>query len=273
MSFILDALKKAEADRQRQTGPTLLEVRVSSPRRRFPVWMLIIGGLLGINVVLLAVFLLHRPASEPAPAAAAAPPAPVAGAAPAAQAPPAGPAVPAAAVGAPGYAPAPYVYAPAGAPQPYPQQPYPQQPYPQQTYPPQPAYPQQPYPQQPYAGAPYPAQPYVAQSPAPRSSAIEPGGDNPADYEPAVTPAPAPRPRTSEPKPEPPSLSQIDGNLPELRLDMHVYASRPADRYALINMHRVREGDTLPEGPRVVSIERDGVELNYRGTEFMLHPQ
>jgi hypothetical protein len=35
----------------------------------------------------------------------------------------------------------------------------------------------------------------------------------------------------------------------------------------------VREGDVLPEGPRVVAINRDGVELSYRGQEFMLHPQ
>ena len=34
MSFILDALKKAEAERQRQTGPTLLEVRVTQPRQQ-----------------------------------------------------------------------------------------------------------------------------------------------------------------------------------------------------------------------------------------------
>jgi hypothetical protein len=52
-----------------------------------------------------------------------------------------------------------------------------------------------------------------------------------------------------------------------------VYAARPADRYALINMHRVHEGDVLPEGPRVLAIDRDGVELSYRGTEFMLRPQ
>ena len=61
--------------------------------------------------------------------------------------------------------------------------------------------------------------------------------------------------------------------MPDLRLDLHVYATHPADRYALINMHRVHEGDVLPEGPRVVAIDRDGVELSYRGTEFMLHPQ
>ncbi len=43
MSFILDALKKSEAERQRQTGPTLLELRVTQPRRRYPAWALWVG--------------------------------------------------------------------------------------------------------------------------------------------------------------------------------------------------------------------------------------
>ena len=78
MSFILDALKKAEAERQRQTGPTLLEVRVTAPRRRLPVWILVLGALLGINVLLLAVFVVRRPPTAPnaaAPAIASAAPA------------------------------------------------------------------------------------------------------------------------------------------------------------------------------------------------------
>src|SRR5579863_830487 len=92
MSFILDALKKAEAERQRQTGPTLLEVRITPPRRRFPLWMLIIGGLLGINILLLGFFALRRPVvvaaapSAPVTLAPAATPAPAA-VAPAAVAP------------------------------------------------------------------------------------------------------------------------------------------------------------------------------------------
>jgi hypothetical protein len=35
-------------------------------------------------------------------------------------------------------------------------------------------------------------------------------------------------------------------------------------------MHRVREGDTLPEGAHVQQITREGVVLEYRGTEFIL---
>jgi general secretion pathway protein A len=36
MSFILDALKKSETDRQRQASPALFEVKVAAPRRKFP---------------------------------------------------------------------------------------------------------------------------------------------------------------------------------------------------------------------------------------------
>ena len=38
-------------------------------------------------------------------------------------------------------------------------------------------------------------------------------------------------------------------------------------------MHRVREGDVLPRGVRVLAITRDGVALDYRGQEFMLGRQ
>jgi general secretion pathway protein B len=103
-------------------------------------------------------------------------------------------------------------------------------------------------------------------------------GSNPADDEPAVPP-PTKASRASSPVDAPrsevdlPSLSELGSAVPALRLDLHVYADRPADRYALINMHKAREGEMLPEGARVVAIDRDGVELSYRGTEFMLRPQ
>jgi general secretion pathway protein B len=246
MSFILDALKKAEAERQRQTGPTLLEVRVTTPRRRFPIWIMLIAGLLAINGVLLLVFLLRRPAVEspqPAAAASVAPAAAPVVAPTAAPAPattlPAPPALPPSAT--PAAVQGPVLSASAGA----------------------------------AAGGSGPQPGYAPVQPA-ADPGTDPGtgtgSDNPADYEPAVS-ASSSRMRAPEPRPEPPSLSELEGNMPDLRLDMNVYASRPADRYALINMHRVHEGDTLPEGPRVIAIGRDGVELSYRGTEFMLHPQ
>jgi general secretion pathway protein B len=60
------------------------------------------------------------------------------------------------------------------------------------------------------------------------------------------------------------------GNLPELRLDLHVYATQPQDRFALINMHRVHEGDTLQGGVRVENITPDGVVMSHNGSRFLL---
>lgn len=236
MSFILDALKKAEAERQRQTGPTLLEVRVAQPRRRFPTWTIVIGALLAINILLLIAFEVHRPAPNAEPAATASPAAP----APVTAAPTAAPAA-----AAPATAPTIAVPPPAVAP----------------------------------AAAPAMSAATAGNAPAagpsiPPDAADQPG-DNPADFEPAVSPSgsPASAANSSARRARPPSLSDVGGDVPDLRLDLHVYAARPADRYALINMHRVHEGDVLPEGARVVAIDRDGVELNYHGTDFMLHPQ
>jgi general secretion pathway protein B len=235
MSLILDALKKSEAERQRQSGPTLLEVRVSQPRRRYPAWVIAVGALLAVNMLLLVIFMLHRPASSQAPL-------PQTGAA--AMAPSA-----AAAAGAPGapVAPlAPVAQAPvldtsasldggSGALQPIPRVPQ-------------------------------------------RQASSEPSDSigNPADDEPAVPPG---RDGASSERDSAghyanlPNFSDLGGDLPELRLDLHVYAERPRERYAMINMHRVREGDVLPEGPRVLAITREGVALDYRGQEFMLRPQ
>ena len=73
MSFILDALKKSETDRQRQNGPALFEVRAAPTRDKLPLWAVGLGVLLAVNLVIVAWVLLRRPASAEAaqPAAAA----------------------------------------------------------------------------------------------------------------------------------------------------------------------------------------------------------
>ena len=83
MSFILDALKKSESDRQRQSGPSLFEVKVAPPRRSLPIWALAIAVLLGINVIVISWMLLRRPAAQQ-PAAPPQPTAPLVHDAPAA---------------------------------------------------------------------------------------------------------------------------------------------------------------------------------------------
>lgn len=73
MSFILDALKKSESERQRQAGPGLMEVRLAQPRTRLPLWALLLGGLLLANTLILGAVLLLRDRGTPvAPAAPAA---------------------------------------------------------------------------------------------------------------------------------------------------------------------------------------------------------
>ena len=217
MSFILDALKKSEAERQRQAGPALLEMRVAAPRRRWPAWTLVVGVLLVVNALVLAWF-AWRSSTAPAegPRALLGAPLDTSTVATTIANTPATPAVTAAAV-----APGPELMAPTGA---------------------------------------------LDQQPTP----VE--GENPADQEPAVNSMPG----TVQSAPEGASLqsyAELNGKLPELRLDLHVYALKPAERYAFINMHKVREGDFTPEGVRVLQITAEGVVLEYRGTEFLLGHQ
>ena len=69
MSFILDALKKSETDRQQAGSAEFAGVPSSSSDQRVPRWLWILGALLVINlVVLLGLFL--RPEVNPVPAAA-----------------------------------------------------------------------------------------------------------------------------------------------------------------------------------------------------------
>jgi general secretion pathway protein B len=220
MSLILDALKKSEAERQRQAGPTLLEVRVARPQRRYPLWALAVGILLAVNMVLLLVFVLRPSDGAGAPSSAAAP-------APAAAA----PAV---------------TLAPAAPPAP--------------------------------VAAPVPA------LGAPQTQAVTPqlaptandDASNPADDEPAIAATSgnmkAQRDSGRTDYSALPNVNEVP-NAPDLRLDLHVYAERARDRYALINMQTVHEGDALSEGPRVLAITRDGVALDWHGQQFMLRPQ
>ena len=64
MSFILDALKRSENERQRQTGPGLAAAPEGGPERRRSPWLGVVVALLLINLGVLG-FLLSRPAATP----------------------------------------------------------------------------------------------------------------------------------------------------------------------------------------------------------------
>jgi hypothetical protein len=58
--------------------------------------------------------------------------------------------------------------------------------------------------------------------------------------------------------------------LPDLRLDLHVYDPDPSKRFVFINMRKLREGESLPEGVQLIQITQNGAKLAYRGTQFSL---
>lgn len=246
MSFILDALKKSETDRQRQSSPALFEVKVATPRRRFPVWAVGLAVLLGVNFAALAWVLLRKaPASEPVvsyPGAAA----PVAAPAAASTAPPGMVTVPAT-VTIPTTVNIPVGSAPSVTVQNTP----------------------------PDAGVVGPGStPPLADEPVleNHAPAVPPDYDA-RDYRPALTAEQAGAIAAARRNGTLPSRDEMlaQGNqLPALRLDLHVYAVNPAERFVFINMRKLKEGESLPEGVRVEQITPTGAQLSYRGQRFSL---
>ena len=226
MSFILDALKKSEIERQRQTVPGLMDTRMTRRRNRLPVWAVALTVLLGVNLLVLT-FVLTRKSASPAhaPQAAGAPPAPAA-------------AVPSETEhfspldAAPVYAPEIPVAADAN---------------------------------------PAPIRPPIARKPS--SDGLGMAAVHPAHHpDPVLTDEDAKADQEVLP-----SINEINLTgpqaLPELHLDVHVYATRAADRFVYVNMRKYHEGGTLQEGPTVERIRRDGVVLSYRGLRFLLPRQ
>lgn len=220
MSFILDALKKSEAARQRQMTPGLIEPGFKAPRRGLPLWAIALLILLGINLIVLSVILVGRATRASNEAAAT-------------------PAAAPASTSTPAPAPKP---APAPAAKPF----------------------------SPMDDSPVDA-PEIPLTPAGSAAAL-------ARRRSAAPPAPSaqlrPRPRPVEDEEILPTIDALNlrgaDALPPLHLDVHVYATNPADRFVYINSHKYAEGSMLREGPTVERIRRDGVVLNYHGIRFLL---
>jgi general secretion pathway protein B len=235
MSFILDALKKSESDHQRQGGPALFEVKVAPPRGMLPPWAIAIAVLLAANLgVVLWLLLRHGAAAADAPPVAA-------GATPHAVPGTATTTTPSAAAPeattSPLPMPAPATVAAHGA-----------------------------------AGV-EPALTATERAPAP-PAALEPA-TNPDDYAPAAEPPARGTSHVQQGTDDGvPLYQQIaaapDKQLPQLRLDLHAYADKADDRWVMVNMHKLKEGDSLPEGVTVVRITPDGAVLSWHGQQFLL---
>jgi general secretion pathway protein B len=294
MSFILDALKKSENDRQRQSGPALFEVKVPPPRSRFPLLATSIIALLVVNLGVVAWLMFRKPADAAVPQAQPAVTLPPQAAPQQAQTAP--PPVYPPAPGQPppaqaGYPPAGGYYGqPQGAPPPgYGQQNAPPNAAYGQGQPPNSAYPNGSYPNGGYPNNAYPGQGqqqaygnaggYPPSAPAGEpqlSEDPEAGSTNPDDYAPARQPNPglfglgrATRSTESGYPTYEEAASRV--SLPQLHLDLHSYAPNPAQRFILVNMRRLYEGQATPEGVKVESITTDAAILSFQGTKFVLN--
>lgn len=102
-----------------------------------------------------------------------------------------------------------------------------------------------------------------------RRPAVAPAASSAAVSAPASAPAPAPAPLEALPHLGWLPAAEREG-LPALRLSMHVYDSDPGARFALIDGHRLRQGEAVVEGLTVEEIRPDGVVLSRRGQRFLL---
>jgi general secretion pathway protein B len=239
MSFILDALKKSESDRQRKSGPALYEVRVAPPRTRLPLWAVAIAVLLAINLGIVMWMLLRQPSRDTAAAA-------LSPAAPAASLPPPVSAAPPPAAPQPASlqaAPPPSVVAPLATPT---------------------------------AGTASATPVTPAAAPPATASGAAADEQNPQDYAPAqpsALPGAGSHVRRTSAAGVPlyqDAAATPGTQLPQLHLDFHMYAPQPQERFVMINMHKLHEGDSLPEGVHVNSITPEGAVLSYNGQTFLL---
>ena len=202
MSFILDALKKSETERQEQTGAEFSNVPSSSGEPQSFKWLWILALLLLVNVVVLFGILLREEEVPDAPAA--------------------------------------VEQAPVEQSQP--------------------------------ASSSF--EDLVAEArqnqAAPDTTTAESPPLQTANTAPVETPPQA----VSQSRPRLMTIDELRLNgtlaLPELHIDIHVYAEDPAERFVFINMKKHRENSQLDEGPVVAEITTDGVILKHQGSTFLL---
>lgn len=240
MSLILDALKRAERERNAEGGPAPGEVSVPAAGRSLPRprWWLVAVALVVIGATAIGWKLWRNraPHAEPPPVAEPAQ-APVIMARPPPVETPAPAVVPGTETVAslddltdePVLEPAPLTPAPGPAPAPAP------------------------------AAAPAPAPSEAAASaqpaPAPTTTA-------PAEMPQALT-QPAPLRKFREMPPD------YRADFPALKVEIHVYEKAAQQRFVMVNGRRYREGERLAEGPQIVEIVPEGIVLEYRGEKVL----
>lgn len=256
MSYLLDALRKAERERKLGTVPNLA-TDVGGPGDRgrgMPRWVpTVVIALVAINAVAIGFALWRWDVAGSSPPAAE-PPAPQASASPAAGASESGQASGGTSAPAPTAPTAPPATAAADA---------------GQSRGSEPGQGASPAGQAGQAGS-----AAAAGDDGGQRAAAEPAAPSRSSQEAATRDEQATAERTTTGGGEPPTLAALPEaerrRLPELRMNGHLYSSVPGRSFVLINGRRYHEGERVAAGGAVESIDADGVVINYQGRRFRL---
>jgi general secretion pathway protein B len=216
MSFILDALRKSERERQRKLQPGIASMQVHKPRRGAGFWIPLVALLVGINLSLVFVMWVMGDRQQPA----------VTNTSPTAEVP---------------------------APQPELQPTLDSRPNPQPE-------------------SSVSAQPAGQMTPGQELDTLVSGGSGTLttlQKQSDIYYANASEEFDNLPSMELLILQNVI-SLEPLRLDIHVYSQKPAERFVFINMAKYTEGDLLAEGPKLITINEAGVVLLHQGHEFQV---
>jgi len=58
-------------------------------------------------------------------------------------------------------------------------------------------------------------------------------------------------------------------SFPPITVDVHAYSDNPAQRFVLIDGKRYHENDSLPQGPRIVGIVQEGIVFDWQGQRVL----
>ena len=258
MSYILEALKKADQERMVGNVPDLdaAHDRDVPAARRKTVWFWILGALVVVNGILVSVLLLRSDGTDEGAAPLSADTRPIAEV----EQPPAVDA---------------NSNRSRAAPRPY------RRPQVQAYTPPAPK----------PAPAVVPVTPSVTPAPAPsRATAADPVETLPdVATEPAAsvsTPVAGSASPQASAVPVQSQAAGATGDIPDWddlslefrsgftapRIDVHVYDSNPQLRFILADLKKYREGDRLENGAMLEKITPEGVQFSFRGTQFIYRP-
>ena len=114
-----------------------------------------------------------------------------------------------------------------------------------------------------------PVAPIVATSPPPASAVVEPAPV--VEPKPAVAAVAPPAPAAGKILPLRDMPPSYRAEFPDLSIQVHSYDNDVAARFVRIGGYRYKQGETLAEGPRLLEIVNNGLVFEYRG-ERVLYP-